>query len=190
MDEWLANLIVQVPIAIAILLVLNRMDKRQSLLDIQREETRAASDQIQAVRDTEQSKVVTTLLQTAISSGQNVAVMAEKIDNLTDYTSHISVGITEGFSKAENVAQVISQQSESRAATIAESIISANEAAMLKHEARILAAIKEMEGRLTGCLHGKQEAQDGLYRDLLAKLEEVKVMVTQDPDKKSETDVQ
>lgn len=92
MEEWFANLLTQVPLAIAILLIWYLMDIQQSKAEDKRETNRAADNAAQ-------NKTVETLLQTSISFSQSVNTLAGKVDRLVDHTADVQTSIDTGFDR-------------------------------------------------------------------------------------------
>lgn len=171
MEEWVANILTQVPLAVSILIVWNIMDWRQAGLDKQRETARAADNKAQ-------NKNIDTLLQTSVSFAKSVGTLASKVDRLVDYTAGVQTAVDIGFGQTSVGLNGLSQhltQQDSRIPKITQTVINANEAAMIAHEERMIAALESMERRLVQCVDDK--LREPLYNELLSELKQMKAII-------------
>jgi DNA repair exonuclease SbcCD ATPase subunit len=90
MEEMIVNLLTQMPLAVAVLVIWYLMSREQSKAEDKRETNRAADNAAQ-------NKTVDTLLQTAVSLAKSVGTLVDKVNLLVDHTSSVESAIKMGF---------------------------------------------------------------------------------------------
>ena len=165
------TLLPQVPVAIAILVTWNLIDLRRFKLYKQQALSHTADNEAQ-------NRNVEILLQTSVSFAKSVSTLAAKVDRLTDYTAGVKTAVDVGFEQTSvsmiGLSQHLAQQ-DSRIPEITQTVIDANEAAMIAHEERMIAALESMERRLVQCVDDK--LKEPLYNELLSELKQMKVIM-------------